>query len=159
VAYVSLQKDAAAAEARQPSAGFLIYDWTDELRDFADTAALIEALDLLIALTLRSFISLERPASSSGYSTASTHAGAGRSIARTWYPTMRMFRQRSSGDRGAVFAEVRAALGNPVRDHDGGREPVEQSYAGQDDEFFLLTRAGVWKCFSCIPGTAAWRGS
>jgi hypothetical protein len=46
---VSLQKGDAAAETRSPPAGIMLHDWTEELDDFADTAGLIEALDLVIS--------------------------------------------------------------------------------------------------------------
>ena len=50
VTFVSLQKDAPGQQARQPPAGLTLHDWTDELRDFDDTAALITALDLVISV-------------------------------------------------------------------------------------------------------------
>ena len=49
VCWVSLQKDAPAtqlAQCRQPA----IHDWTAELGDFADTAALMSRLDLVISV-------------------------------------------------------------------------------------------------------------
>ena len=48
--FISLQKGPAAAQAHHPPEGMALIDWTDELRDFADTAALIEALDLVISV-------------------------------------------------------------------------------------------------------------
>jgi len=47
---VSLQKGAAAAQLNATSLGSAVHDWTEELNDFADTAALIEALDLVISV-------------------------------------------------------------------------------------------------------------
>jgi len=47
---ISLQKGDAAAQARTPPAGMPLHDRTDELDDYADTAALIEALDLVISV-------------------------------------------------------------------------------------------------------------
>ncbi|HMA48691.1 MAG TPA: tetratricopeptide repeat-containing glycosyltransferase family protein [Magnetospirillaceae bacterium] len=46
ISLVSLQKGQAAAQAK----GFPIADFTDEIEDFADTAALIEALDLVVSV-------------------------------------------------------------------------------------------------------------
>jgi hypothetical protein len=109
---VSLQKGA-AADARAGSAlDGIMHDWTDELADFADTAALIETLDLVI-----------------GVDTAVVHlAGA---MAKPvwllnrfdtcwrwqrerddspWYPTLRQFRQPSAGDWDSVIVRVRDAL-------------------------------------------------
>lgn len=50
VHFVSLQKGDAAAQAVAPEVAVSLRDWMDELDDFADTAALIEALDLVITV-------------------------------------------------------------------------------------------------------------
>ncbi|HEY3668638.1 MAG TPA: tetratricopeptide repeat protein, partial [Polyangiaceae bacterium] len=50
VSFVSLQKGDAAVQIASAPAGFVIHDWSDELADLADTAALIEALDLVISV-------------------------------------------------------------------------------------------------------------
>jgi hypothetical protein len=109
---ISLQKGAAAAEARTPPAGMELIDVAEELKDFADTAALLANLDLVIAVD-----------------TAVVHlAGAmGKPVwtllpfapdwrwlldrsDSPWYPTMRLFRQPSIGDWDSVIAEVREQL-------------------------------------------------
>jgi ADP-heptose:LPS heptosyltransferase len=90
----------------------VLTDWTSELGDFADTAALVENLDLLITAD-----------------TAVAHlAGAmGKRVwvlvpkapdwrwmlereDSPWYPTMRLFRQKSAGDWDEVFERVREEL-------------------------------------------------
>jgi Flp pilus assembly protein TadD len=112
VTFVSLQKGEGDAEAVQPPAGLRLLDFTAELADFADTAALVAALDLVI-----------------GADTAVIHlAGAlGRPVwllnrfhaewrwlrERTdspWYPTLRQFRQREPSNWGDVISDVRDAL-------------------------------------------------
>jgi tetratricopeptide (TPR) repeat protein len=112
VRFFSLQKGAAAAEARTPPPGMELVDWTQDLKDFAGTAALIANLDLVIAVD-----------------TAVVHlAGAmgkpvwtllpyvpdwrwlmGREDS-PWYPTMRFFRQPSRGEWAGVVQRVADAL-------------------------------------------------
>jgi tetratricopeptide (TPR) repeat protein len=48
ITFVSLQKGPAAAQATAPPPGLRLIDWTSELNDFADTAALISLLDLVV---------------------------------------------------------------------------------------------------------------
>jgi hypothetical protein len=89
-----------------------LFDYTAELADFADTAALVENLDLVISVD-----------------TSVAHlAGA---MARPvwllnrfdtcwrwlldrqdspWYPTLRLFRQTTPGDWTSVIADLRQAL-------------------------------------------------
>jgi Flp pilus assembly protein TadD len=108
VRFISLQKgDAAATPPDMP-----LVDWTGELHDLADTAALVSNLDLMISAD-----------------TAVAHlAGA---LARPvwlllpfspdwrwmwdrpdspWYPTMRLFRQTTPGDWEGVIGRVLGAL-------------------------------------------------
>jgi Flp pilus assembly protein TadD len=105
VSFVSLQKGGSPTPLP-------LDDWTGELADFADTAALISALDLVI-----------------GVDTAVIHlAGAlGKPVwllnrfdphwlwqttgtDSQWYPTLRQFRQERPGDWPGVIAAVGAAL-------------------------------------------------
>ena len=50
VSFVSLQKGPQAVEADRPPCGLRLHDFADELHDFADTAVLIESLDLVISV-------------------------------------------------------------------------------------------------------------
>jgi tetratricopeptide (TPR) repeat protein len=112
ISFVSLQKGPAAEQTKSPPPGLVLHDWTPELNDFAETAALIEALDLVI-----------------GVDTAVMHlAGAlGRPVwllnrfdrcwrwlldreDSPWYPLLRQFRQAEPGDWSGVFARVQIAL-------------------------------------------------
>jgi tetratricopeptide (TPR) repeat protein len=109
VRFVSLQKGPGAVQARQYPA---IADWNTEFIDFAETAALIDNLDLVISID-----------------TAVVHlAGAmGKPVwvllpfvpdwrwmlDRTdspWYPTMKLFRQPRAGDWSAPLAQVAQEL-------------------------------------------------
>ena len=48
--FISLQVGPAAGQAENPPAGLSLRGYTEELRDFSDTAALIETLDLVIGV-------------------------------------------------------------------------------------------------------------
>jgi tetratricopeptide (TPR) repeat protein len=115
VAWVSLQK----GEAGNPPMQLL--NWTEELGDMADTAALVENLDLVVSVD-----------------TAVGHlAGAlGKPVwlllplapdwrwmlersDSLWYPTMRLFRQKTMGDWTSAIGEVGEALQELIdRRHD-----------------------------------------
>jgi tetratricopeptide (TPR) repeat protein len=114
VTLISLQK--AGARSSEP-VGFDLLDFTAELHDFADTAALVMNLDLVI-----------------GVDTAIVHlTGAlGRPVwtllpyspdwrwlmeraDSPWYPTMRLFRQSRPGDWDEVMSRLAAALATKVK--------------------------------------------
>jgi tetratricopeptide (TPR) repeat protein len=119
VSFISLQKGEPAAQADHPPAGMALHDFTAELHDFEDTAALVDALDLVISVD-----------------TAVAHlAGAlGKPVwllnrfdtcwrwllnrdDSPWYPRLRQFRQPAPGDwnsvvRAVVDALVRLAAGD-----------------------------------------------
>jgi tetratricopeptide (TPR) repeat protein len=108
----SLQKGAAADEVSQAPATMRIVDLSAEIRDFADTAAMIDALDLIVsvctsvahlagALGKPVWTLLAEPADWRWLATGST---------TFWYPTMRLFRQSAPGDWNRVVAQVRSAL-------------------------------------------------
>jgi Tfp pilus assembly protein PilF len=110
--FVSLQVGPPAQQAKSPPAGMILHDRTSSLGNFADTAALIETLDLVISAD-----------------TAVVHlAGAmGKPVwmmnrfdscwrwlqnrdDSPWYPTLRLFRQTTSGNWDDVVRRVAAAL-------------------------------------------------
>jgi ADP-heptose:LPS heptosyltransferase len=109
--WVSLQKEVRAADQPALQASGLC-DLTAELSDFADTAALIAALDLVIAVDT---------------SVAHLAAALGKPVwlmlpfapdfrwllereDSPWYPGMRLFRQQRLGDWDGVIARLGAAL-------------------------------------------------
>jgi Flp pilus assembly protein TadD len=112
VSFVSLQKGAAAAETRTPPAGLFVHDWTGEIADFADTAALIEPLDLVITVDT-AVVHLAGAMAKPVWLLNRFEAGwlwpRGRRDS-PWYPSLRQFRQAAPGDWGSVLAEVRDAL-------------------------------------------------
>ena len=109
VQWFRLQKGAAAEQAAHAAAGWRIVDWTNELSDWSQTAALVSNLDLVISVD-----------------TAVAHlAGAmGKPVwvlapwpptdwrwmldreDSPWYPTMRIFRQEKRGDWSAPIERV-----------------------------------------------------
>jgi tetratricopeptide (TPR) repeat protein len=110
--FVSLQLGPAAAQAASPPAGMIVHDLTAEIHDFADTAALMENLDLVISVCT---------------STAHLAGALGKPVwllnrfdtdwrwflnrgDSPWYPTMRIFRQPQPGDWASVLRSVTEAL-------------------------------------------------
>jgi hypothetical protein len=110
VSFVSLQKGDAAAAT--PPAGLELHGWTDELTDFADTAALVEALDLVISVdtaTLHLAGALGKPVWLLNRFIPDWRWLLNREDS-PWYPTLRQFRQTKPGDWDDVMMRVRAAL-------------------------------------------------
>ena len=112
ITFVSLQKDDAAAQVAELAGQWAIHDFSGELSDFAETAALVEQLDLVISVD-----------------TAVAHlAGAlGKPVwllnrwdtdwrwlleraDSPWYPTLRQFRQPRAGDWESPIDALAAAL-------------------------------------------------
>ena len=117
VAWISLQTGGPASQAARYAER--LHDWTNELVDFAETAALIAGLDLVIAAD-----------------TAVAHLAAAMGkptwillpvgdvwrwmLDRSdspWYPTAKLFRQSTRGEWSAVVAALDRALGDlpPLR--------------------------------------------
>jgi tetratricopeptide (TPR) repeat protein len=112
VSFVSLQVGEASKQADSPPPGMTIANWSDGLRNFTDTAALMEQIDLLITID-----------------TAAAHlAGAmGKPVwvlvpwkpdwrwllddeQTRWYPTMRLYRQPTRGDFATPIQRMAADL-------------------------------------------------
>jgi tetratricopeptide (TPR) repeat protein len=112
VAFYSLQKGPPAAQAAAPPPGMRLADPGARLRDFADTAALISHLDLVITIdTSVAHLSgaMGRPAwvLLSQVPDWRYHLeGEG----CRWYPTMRLFRQQKDGEWSDAIARVAREL-------------------------------------------------
>ncbi len=139
VSFVSLQKDLDAEQQATMQDLLPMTEWTADLTDFAQTAALIAGLDLVI-----------------GVDTAVIHlAGAlGRPVwllnrfdpcwrwlrdrdDSPWYPTLRQFRQQAVGDWAGVMQQVQAALAGLASD-------AQRQGA---DEFTMVPRQCSSLCF------------
>jgi Flp pilus assembly protein TadD len=110
--FVSIQYGPALKQAASPPPGMVLHDYSGHIKNFSDTAALMENLDLVISVCT---------------STAHLAGALGRPVwllnrfdtdwrwffDRTdspWYPTMRIFRQPKSGDWASVVRSVTDAL-------------------------------------------------
>jgi tetratricopeptide (TPR) repeat protein len=110
--FISLQFGEPGEQATNPPAGMVLHDFTKEMSTFADTAALIENLDLVISVDT---------------STAHLAGAMGKPVwllnrfdtcwrwfldrdDSPWYPTMRIFRQPQPGDWTSVVRSVAVAL-------------------------------------------------
>lgn len=116
VRLVNLQKIDEQDPATKPPSDLSIVDFGADLDPgpdaFLDTAALMASLDLVItADTAIAHLAgaLARPTWLLLPQVADWRWLMGRSDS-PWYPTLRLFRQKTRGDWGAVFAEVEAAL-------------------------------------------------
>lgn len=112
--FISLQKGAGEDEAAQPPIGLTLINLGSQLEDFADTAAVVESLDLVIcvdtaiahltgALGKPCWVLLPAYRTDWRWLTDRTDS--------PWYPgNMRLFRQSTMGDWTAVVAEVVTTL-------------------------------------------------
>ncbi|HQU42640.1 MAG TPA: glycosyltransferase family 9 protein, partial [Pirellulales bacterium] len=97
--FYSLQKGGPSSQAQNPPAGMRLTDWTDELADFADTAALVTNLDLVISVdTAVAHLTgaLGKPVWLLAPHVSDWRWPPGRDDSG-WYPTMRVFRQPRAG--------------------------------------------------------------
>ncbi len=117
ITFYTLQKGEAGKESKNVPIGLKLIDYTEEIHDFSDTAAIIENLDLVISVD-----------------TAVAHlAGAlGKPVwtllpfapdwrwmlnrqDSPWYPTMRLFRQPAPGDWKTVIEKVAGELNSILK--------------------------------------------
>ena len=117
VSFVSLQKGPPAAEAAG-GGGLGLHDWTEELTDFADTAALVQALDLVISVdtaVCHLAGALGRPVWMLNRF-APCWRWMGQRDDTPWYPTLRQFRQEQPDEWSPVMARVVRALAAELAD-------------------------------------------
>ncbi|MFV3129457.1 tetratricopeptide repeat protein [Niveispirillum sp. KHB5.9] len=110
ISWVSLQKGPKAAQAAD--APFAIADWTEELSDFADTAALVAELDLVVGVdtaVIHLSAALGRPTW-----VLSRFDGCWRWLRdrgdNPWYRELRLFRQAVWGDWRPAITELADGL-------------------------------------------------
>jgi tetratricopeptide (TPR) repeat protein len=119
-AFYSLQKgERAAAQLHASTLCHHVIDFTDELHDFADTAALVENLDLVIAVDT----SIVHLAGALGKPLwlINRHNTCWRWLRDSedspWYPTVRIFRQDAARSFDPVIARIATALADHAADH------------------------------------------
>jgi tetratricopeptide (TPR) repeat protein len=144
--WYSLQKGSAAAALANTQFAEVVVDLGKDLYEYGDTAAAIEHLDLIVTVDT---------------SVAHLAAGIGKEVwvllshvadwrwmesrdDTPWYPTMRLFRQRSPDNWDDVILRVRESLGIRVQERRA------------DDEVALADPASAW-CASDTPATASCR--
>ena len=112
VQFFSLQKGEPATQALHPPYGMSLVDWTSELHDFEDTAALIANLDLVISVDT-SVVHLAGALAKRVW-VLSRFDGCWRWLNgredSPWYPTARVFHQRAPGAWNEVMERVAAEL-------------------------------------------------
>ena len=112
VKFYSLQKGSAGQQAKNPPAGLELVDLGPQLNDFADTAAVMSLIDLII--TTDTVVPHLAGALGRPVWTMLQRAPDWRWLLERddspWYPTMRLFRQRTLGDWTDVLQGVVAAI-------------------------------------------------
>jgi tetratricopeptide (TPR) repeat protein len=112
VTFISLQKGAAAQEVHALTPDCPLVDFTDDLHDFADTAALVENLDLVISVDT-SVAHLVGAMGKPVWILCRLGGDWRWLLDRTdspWYPSARLFRQRQYMEWEPVIRDLRAAL-------------------------------------------------
>ena len=122
VIFVSLQEGPPGEQVKQPPAPMVIWNNSDGFDDFADTAALMKCLDLVISVDT----AVVHVAAATGCPTwmLSRFDGCwrwhGNRSDSPWYPTLRQFRQPRPRDWDPVFREVADELtkfvAEPIRE-------------------------------------------
>ena len=128
VRFHSLQKGDASHEAARMPADFPLTDLSPEIRDFADTAAIIASLDLVISVcTSVAHLAgaMGKPVWTMLPEPADWRWMEGRDDT-PWYPTMRLFRQPAQGDWAAVVARGRRSARSPRSRASGRRAGRER---------------------------------
>ncbi len=116
VRFFSLQKGEASEQS--PPIGMDWADFTREINDFADTAALVQNLDLVISIDSSAAhlaVALAKPV----WVLLPLHCDYRWLVDRSdspWYPTMRLFRQTTANDWAAPVARMVEALQGLARD-------------------------------------------
>ena len=119
VCFISLQLGPAAQQAGQPPAAMDLVDVSADIGDFADTAAIVANLDLVISVdTAVAHLAgaLGVPVWTLVYTPPDWRWLLDRDDS-PWYPSMRLFRQDAPGEWGPVIERLASALATQVDRH------------------------------------------
>jgi Flp pilus assembly protein TadD len=128
VVFVSLQHGKEAAQAGTPSPGMMLFDPMPAVTDFADTAAIIANLDLVVSVdtsVVHLACGMGKPVFLLDRYDHCWRWLSGR-VDSPWYPALRIFRQPCMGDWETVSRAATAALAafaGALRDR-AARDPV-----------------------------------
>ncbi len=117
-AFVSLQKGAPCQQLAALKTPWPLLDFTSELNDFTETAALISQLDLVISVDT-SVAHLAGAMGKPVWLMLHSDPDWRWMLNRTdspWYPTMRLFRQPRAGDWASVISNMESALRQLLQD-------------------------------------------
>ncbi len=165
IQWVSLQAGAAAAEALADTV-LRPLPLGEELVDFADTAALISQLDLVISIDT----AVAHLAAALGHPTWVLDAGVGplwltKRVDSPWYPTVRLFRQPARGDWQGLVESLLPALQERLEQHrrasdDAARAACAEAQGLLDDDQLSSARDTFRKICATWPGaTEGWLGA
>ena len=110
--WFGLQVGSAAGDIVAAGLTDRIHDLSPQINDFADTAAAVSALDLVITVdtSMPHLVgAMARPCWAM-ISTAREWRWSGREETSLWYPSVRLFRQSAGGDWSGVLASIAAEL-------------------------------------------------
>jgi tetratricopeptide (TPR) repeat protein len=122
VSFYSLQKGPHARQADHGLGGKPVHDLSEDLRDFTDTAALMENLDLVICIDsapIHAAGALARPVWVMLPYLPDWRWLIDQPDDTPWYPTMRLFRQHKPGDWAEVVNRVAEELRRRLEERPG----------------------------------------
>lgn len=119
VAFYSLQLGPAVSDITENGCEAFVTELGSKMDDFADTAAVIQQLDLVISVDTA--VAHLAGAMGKPVWVAAPYPGDWRWMLERedspWYPTMRLFRQGSPGNWTPVFQKLRTALSEQAKSH------------------------------------------
>jgi len=112
VRFLTLQVGPGSEQAQSPPAGLALEDFTEHIKDFADTAGLLANLDLVVAVDT-AVVHLAGAMGVPTFTLIDTANDWRWMVEREetpWYPGMRLFRQKTRGDWADVVERVKQRI-------------------------------------------------